>query len=146
MTGHKLFSYVALTLTASASVCAAQTPPHATINDFIGNWVVTDVVDYADISGGIPEAKRILGMTMTITPQSMSFDSETCKPNTGFTVKRIDTLSALKKQFDLRVNETGLPATTVVVDSDNCFAIFRMDAHRIVFGWDGIIVRAIRDQ
>jgi hypothetical protein len=145
MTRHKLFSYVALTLTASASVCSAQTPP-ATINDFIGNWVVTDVVDYTDISGGIPEAKRILGMTMTITPQSMSFDSETCKPNTGFTVKRIDTLSALNKQFDLRVNETGLPATTVVVDSDNCFAVFRMDAHRIVFGWDGIIVRALRDK
>ncbi|MGF6815176.1 hypothetical protein OKW33_001982 [Paraburkholderia atlantica] len=141
MTGHKISAYVALTLTASASVCAAQTP-HATINDFIGNWVVTDVVDYADISGGIPGAKRILGMTMTITPQSMSFDSETCKPNTGFTVKRIDTLSALKNQFGLRVNETGLPATTVVVDSDNCFAVFRMDAHRIVFGWDGIIVRA----
>ncbi|MGF6610690.1 hypothetical protein OKW45_005612 [Paraburkholderia sp. WSM4175] len=59
---------MALTLTVSASVCAAQTP-HATINDFIGNWAVIDVVDYADISGGIPEAKRILGMTMTITPQ-----------------------------------------------------------------------------
>ncbi|MGF6740446.1 hypothetical protein GCT19_00190 [Paraburkholderia sp. CNPSo 3155] len=145
MTGHKISAYVALTLTASASVCAAQTS-HATINDFIGNWVVTDVVDYADISGGIPEAKRILGMTMTITPQSMSFDSETCKPNTGFTVKRIDTLSALKNQFGLRVNATGLPATTVVVDSDNCFAVFRMDAHRIVFGWDGIIVRALRDR
>ncbi|MEX3811574.1 hypothetical protein AB3X96_15105 [Paraburkholderia sp. BR13439] len=145
MTGHKIFAYVALALTASASVCAAQTP-HATINDFVGNWVVTDVVDYADISGGIPEAKRILGMTMTITPQSMSFDSETCQPNTGFTVKRIDTLSALTNQFGLRVNETGLPATTVVVDSDNCFAVFRMDAHRIVFGWDGIIVRALRDK
>jgi hypothetical protein len=136
---------VALTLTTWVSVCAAQTS-HATINDFVGNWVVTDVVDYADISGGIPEAKRILGMTMKITPQSMSFDNETCKPNTGFTVKEIDTLSELTKQYDIRVNETGLPATTIVVNSDNCFAVFQMDAHRIVFGWDGIIVRAIRDK
>ncbi|APA85370.1 hypothetical protein BJG93_08235 [Paraburkholderia sprentiae WSM5005] len=144
MTGRNLFSYVLLALTTWISVSAAETP-HAAINDFVGNWVVTDVVDYADISGGVPEAKRILGMTMKITPRSMSFDNETCKPNTGFTVKQIDTLSELNKQFELRVNETGLPATSVVVDSDNCFAVFRMDAHRIVFGWNGIIVRAIRD-
>ncbi|MFM0598321.1 MULTISPECIES: hypothetical protein [Paraburkholderia] len=132
-----------LALTAWMSVCAAQTP-HAAIGDFVGNWVVTDVVDYADVSGGIPEAKRILGMTMRITPTSMSFDKEMCKPNTGFSVKEVNTQSELTKQFDLRVNETGLPAKTAFVASDNCFAVFRMDEQRIVFGWDGIIVRAIR--
>jgi hypothetical protein len=145
MTTGKLFLYAALALATWVSVCAAQTS-HATINDFVGDWVVTEVVDYADISGGIPEAKRILGMTMKITPQSMSFDNETCEPNTGFIVKEIDTISELTKQFGIRVNETGLPATAAFVDSDNCFAVFRMDAHRIVFEWDGIIVRAIRDK
>lgn len=143
MIGRMLASCAALALTAWTTVCAAQTP-HAKINDFVGNWVVTDVVDYTDVSGGIPEAKRILGMTMKITPKSMSFDKETCTPNTGFTVREVDTLTELTKQFDLRVNETGLPEKTAFVDSDNCFAVFRMDDHKIVFGWDGIIVRAIR--
>lgn len=145
MIGRVPGSCSVLALTAWATVCAAQTP-HATINDFVGNWVVTDVVDYTDVSGGIPEAKRILGMSMRITPKSMSFDKETCTPNTGFTVKEVDTLSELTKQFGLRINETGLPTRTVFVDSDNCFAVFRMDDRKIVFGWDGIIVRAIRDK
>ena len=145
MTGRMRASCAALALTAWATTCAAQTP-RATITDFVGNWVVTDVVDYADVSGGIPEAKRILGMTMRITPNSISFDKETCKPNTGFIVKEVDTRSELAKQFDLRVNETGLPEKTFFVDSDNCFAVFRMNEHKIVFGWDGIIVRAIRNR
>lgn len=144
MMTHRL-SRLLLASIAWSSVCAAQAS-HTTINDFLGKWVVTDVVDYADISGGIPEAKRILGMTMKIAPNAISFDKQTCKPNSGFTVREVDTLSELAKQFDLHVNETGLPVRTISLGSDNCFAVFRMDDQRIVFGWDGIIVRAVRSK
>ncbi|MFM0643488.1 hypothetical protein PQR14_04095 [Paraburkholderia bryophila] len=60
MVGRKL-SYAAIALMACAFVCAAQTL-HATISDFVGKWTFTDVVDYLDLSDGLPEAKRILGL------------------------------------------------------------------------------------
>ncbi|MFM0419716.1 hypothetical protein [Paraburkholderia aromaticivorans] len=57
-------------MTFGAGTSAAQTKSPS-VGDFVGKWVVTDVVDYSDISGGIPEAKRILGKTMTITPSRL---------------------------------------------------------------------------
>ncbi len=143
MTRHQVFASALLTL--GAITCHAQTKPPS-VGDFIGKWVVTDVVDYSDISGGVPEAKRILGMTMTIKPQSIAFDKENCKPHPGFTVSEVDTQTELKNQFGLTLNETGLPARATLLNSGNCFAVFRMDDYKIVFGWDGVIVRAVRDK
>lgn len=143
MNCHKL--YVAMVFAVVASTCGAQTKS-PTVNDFVGKWVVTDVVDYSDISGGIPEAKRILGKTLTITSRSIAFDKENCSPRPGFTVTEVDTQNELKKQFGLTVNETGLPARTTLLNSENCFAVFGMSTYKIVFGWNGIIVRAVRDK
>ncbi|SEE88210.1 hypothetical protein SAMN02787142_5169 [Burkholderia sp. WP9] len=137
--------FAAIAMTFGAGTSAAQTKS-TSVGDFVGKWVVTDVVDYSDISRGILEAKRILGKTITITPKSIAFDKESCVPRPGFTVIDVDTETELNRQFGLTVNETGLPARTTLLHSENCFAVFGMSDYKIVFGWDGIIVRAISEK
>lgn len=145
MTIRKRYA-AAFVLAFAAASCNAQTAKPS-INDFVGKWVVTDVVDYTDVSGGIPEAKRLLGKTLTITPKSISFDNEPCTPDPGFTVSDVDTQSELDKEFSLRVNETGLPVRSTLLESDNCFPVFLTSVkNKVVFGWNGVIVRAVHDQ
>ncbi|AIP36164.1 hypothetical protein DR64_6897 [Paraburkholderia xenovorans LB400] len=40
--------------------------------------------------------------------------------------------------------DVGLPARTTLLDSANCTAVFRLADNRVAFGWNGVMVRAIR--
>lgn len=113
---------------------------------FAGRYVVTDIVGYGDVSGGPPEAKRLLNKTLTISAKSIEFDGEGCKPNSGFQVKEVKTASALQEFYGgVTPVDVGLGPKALLLESENCTHVFRMDEYRVVFGWDGIVVRAIRD-
>ncbi|MGF6855363.1 hypothetical protein [Paraburkholderia sp. CI3] len=135
--------YLALIICLTATTCFAAEPT-ATPSSFNGKWTVTDVVGYSDVSGGIPEAKKLLGEVLSISTSQIEFAGERCRPHDGFSVHTVDTAPKLKDYYGINLQDTGLPAKTLLLDSDNCAAIFRMDAHRVVFGWDGVIVRAVR--
>ncbi|WP_186152054.1 hypothetical protein [Burkholderia gladioli] len=128
------------------SVIVASISAHAAnpSNVFVGAWVVQDVVGYSDTSGGPPEAKRLLGKTIKIARDSIDFDGQRCQPSDGFTISTVDTAPKLLDYYQIRVTDAGLPQKTVLLDSASCAPIFRMDARRIVFGWDGVILRAIK--
>ncbi|NVI05922.1 hypothetical protein FSB64_19575 [Paraburkholderia sp. JPY454] len=102
------------------------------------------MVGYSDVSGGIPEAKRLLGTVLSISTDQIEFAGERCRPHGGFSVRTVDTAPKLKGYYGINLDDTGLPQKTLLLDSDNCAAIFRMDAHRVVFGWNGVIVRAVQ--
>ncbi len=122
---------------------AAPATPHA----FYGTWTVTDVVGYSDISDGIPAARRLLGQKITITRREITFDGDTCRPHAGFTVTSVDTASKLQSTYQVNRTDTGLPPRTLFLDSaEGCGGIFRMDAHRILFGRFGVVVRAVSSQ
>ncbi|KRE90760.1 hypothetical protein ASG87_01090 [Frateuria sp. Soil773] len=122
--------------------CGAQTPP--TSADFRGRWQITDIVGYGDISGGLPEAKNLIGKVMTITTDRIAFGKESCTPHRGFKVTEVETALLLDKYYGVSPADVGLPMHTALLDSDNCTPVFRLDEHRIVFGRDGIVVRAFR--
>jgi hypothetical protein len=52
----------------------------------------------------------------------------------------------LKELYDVYPPDVGLPARTTLLDSANCMAVFRMADNRVVFGWNGVMVRAIREK
>lgn len=136
---------VAIALGACAGLCNAQ-PKKTAVSDFFGKWVVTDIVGYGDISGGIPEAKHVLGLVLTISPKGIDFDKDRCTPNGAFSVSEIDSAAKLKEYFNESLVDTGLPARTAMLDSANCIEIFRVDETRLLFGWNGIVVRAVQDK
>lgn len=140
MTGRQLGVTVALAVCVSSGYAQTQ---QASIKDFVGKWVVTDIVDYSDISDGVPGAKRVLGEVMTITPKSIHFENQTCAPHDGLAVRDVDTQTELNAEYGLRTNETGLPPRTALLGGGNCFAVFKKSASMIVFGWKGVVVRAV---
>jgi hypothetical protein len=129
---------------ASATTCIAQQRA-SSIGDFGGRYVVTDIVGWSDISGGEPAARRLLGSVLTISPDAVDFDGQHCVPNTGFSVRTVKTAPILMEYYGVPRVDVGLPVRSVVLDSDNCVAVFRMDKYRVVLGSDGVVVRAIRD-
>lgn len=137
---HRLCVGVVLCLFASLSSAQDAAP---SVSDFQGKWTVTDVVGYGNTSGGIPEAKRLLGKVLSISPAGIEFSGERCKPR-KVSVAMIDTASRLKDDFGINLEDTGLPARTVLLDSSNCTAVYRMDEHRVLFGWDGVVLRAVK--
>lgn len=137
---RRLCTGVALCLFASLSTAQATAP---SVGDFQGKWTVTDVVGYGNTSGGIPEAKKLLGKVLSISAGGIEFDGERCKPHkVGVTM--VDTASRLKDDFGINLEDTGLPANTALLDSSNCTAVYRMDEHRVLFGWDGVVLRAVK--
>ncbi|MGF6445866.1 hypothetical protein [Paraburkholderia youngii] len=135
--------YLALAICLTATTCFAAGPT-TTPSSFNGKWTVTDVVGYSDVSGGIPEAKRLLGKVLSISTDQIEFAGERCRPHGGFSVRTVDTAPKIKDYYGINLGDTGLPQKTLLLDSDNCAAVFRMDAHRVVFGWNGVIVRAVQ--
>ncbi|NML30326.1 hypothetical protein HHL14_05725 [Paraburkholderia sp. G-4-1-8] len=102
------------------------------------------MVGYSDVSGGIPEAKRLLGKVMRISGGQIEFAGERCRPREGFRVRTVDTAPKLEDEYGINLEDTGLPPKTLLLDGESCAAVFRMDAHRVVFGWNGVIVRAVK--
>ncbi|MFM0282363.1 hypothetical protein P0D75_30575 [Paraburkholderia sediminicola] len=138
---HRICASVALCFFVSLTSANAAEP---SVSDFQGKWTVTDVVGYGNTSGGIPEARELLGKVLNISPTSIEFSGELCRPHQGFRVGVVDTASRLKDDFGINLEDTGLPETTEVLDSANCTAVYRMDERRVLFGWDGVVLRAVR--
>jgi hypothetical protein len=142
MFARVLFSLLAF----SASVACIAQQPASPIGSFGGRYMVTDIVGYGDISGGEPAAKKALGKVLTISADSIDFDGEHCAPNKGFKVRKVKTAPLLLEYYGtVTPVDVGLSANALLLDSENCTHVFRMDNHRVVFGWDGVVVRAIRD-
>lgn len=147
MKARQLGAAIALILStglAGAQQGASETTPSAA--EFAGKWVVTDVVSYSPVSAGIPEARRILGKILTISPTRIEFNNQNCTPHNGFVVSEVDSAAKLKELYDVYPPDVGLPARTALLDSANCTAVFRMADNRVAFGWNGVMVRAIRRQ
>jgi hypothetical protein len=115
------------------------------MSDFVGRWVVTDVVGYGDVSGGMPEAKRLIGKVLVISNTGIDFDRQNCKPTKGLRVVEVETGPVLEKYYGITTADAGLPAKTMLLDSDACVPVFRLDEQRIVLGWNGVVVRAVKD-
>lgn len=125
------------------SVALAAEP---TVSEFAGRWIVTDIVGYADTSGGIPEAKRLLGKALVITANGINFDGQRCVDAKGMKVAEVETAPVLEKYYGVSVGDVGLPAKTALLDSVKCVPVFRVDGQRIAAGWNGVIFRATRNK
>jgi hypothetical protein len=117
-----------------------------TVSEFAGRWIVTDIVGYADTSGGIPEAKRLLGKPLVISANGVEFDAQKCVDAKGLKAAEVETAPAFEKYYGVPVVDVGLPAKTVLLDSVKCVPVFRVDAQRIAAGWNGVVFRATRDK
>jgi hypothetical protein len=136
--------FLGLAFYIGTSTCIAQEPKLAAPGKFEGEWTVDNIIGYGGISGGPPEAKRLLGKTLRITSDGIDFNGEHCRPNNNFTVHVVDTASRLKADYDANLDDIRIPPKTLLLDSENCTTVFRMDDFSVVFGWDGVMVRAYK--
>jgi hypothetical protein len=116
-----------------------------TVKDFYGNWTVTDVVGYADMGGGVPHAKEMLGQILVISADGIGFGKELCKPNTGYRVIRVDTAKDLRTKSGASRKDAELPAKAVLLENDNCTEVYWLNSHEIEFDSMGVFLRAYRD-
>jgi hypothetical protein len=133
---------VVLMLLAGACYGQSRIP---TVKDFYGKWTVTDVVGYADMGGGVPHAKELLGEVLVIAADGIGFGKELCKPNTGFRVVKVDTAADLRAKSGASREDAELPAKAVLLESDNCTEVYWLNTHKIEFDSLGVFVRAYRD-
>jgi len=139
MTLGKIIGCIILCLPASFS----ESEP--VIRNFTGNWIVSNVVDYAEVSGGIPEAKRLLGKYLIISKNKINFDNESCRPKKGFVVRLVDADEALTHYYgSIYRPGTGLSEKIFSLESSNCLPVFMIDDQSIVFGWHGVMLRAYK--
>jgi hypothetical protein len=128
-----------------ASVCYGQSKKLPAVSDFYGRWTVTEVVGYADMGAGYPHAKEILGTVMVISADGITFGGDTCKPNRGFRVVKVNTAVDLRTKSGASREDAELPRKAVLLESDNCSEVYWLNAHKIEFDDEGVFVRAYRD-
>lgn len=144
MIDRMLLAIVSSTLSMAAS--AADVPSTPSVKDFKGRYVVTDVVGYLEISGGVPLARDSLGKVLTISDKDLSFSKYPCKPHSGFSVKEVETASKLDELYgEVTPLEVGLGPKAPLLDSQNCIQIFKVRDNMVLFNWNGVLLRATRD-
>jgi hypothetical protein len=132
-----------LSLAVSCACVAQQNIPST--GDFSGRFVIDEIVGYDDVSGGIPQARKLLGKSIVISKKEIAFDGDRCNPANGFKISEVETEAAIKELFGVTASDAGLASRTKLLTGENCLPIFKRDEYQIVFDVDGIIVRAIRD-
>jgi len=132
-----------LSLAASYTCVAQQSIPST--NDFSGSFIIDEIVGYDDVSGGVPQARKLLGKSIVISEKGIVFDGDRCNPTNGFKISVVETEAAIKELFGVTASDAGLASRTKLLTGENCLSIFKRDEYQIVFDVDGIIVRAIRD-
>jgi len=136
-------------ITGGIFLCALASPGYAesnpSIGDFMGKWTVNDVLGYSEISGGVSEAKRLLGKILSISENKIVFDNEVCTPKSGFSINSVDTAPRFNKDYGkFYIPELGLPKKSLVLDSAECISIYKSSEYSVTFGWDGVILRAYK--
>ncbi|KRE99978.1 hypothetical protein ASG87_13405 [Frateuria sp. Soil773] len=132
--------------TAFATVgCHAQKPP-VSADDFHGQWKVAAVVGYADMGGGEPLGKQLMGKVLTVSAAEMSLNLDRwgCTAHTGFRVGEIESASFLDEQAGARPEAARLPAKVATLQSDNCIPVFWLDENHVEFDYLGVFARAER--
>jgi hypothetical protein len=132
-------------LVLAADVCYGQSKL-PTVNDFYGRWTVTDVVGYADMGGGVPHAKEMLGVEMVISADGISVGNYSCKPKGGFRVVKVDAAADLRANSGALREDAELPPKVVLLKSSDCIEVYWLNSRRIEFDDMGVFVRAYREQ
>ncbi|KAF0812631.1 hypothetical protein IGB42_02923 [Andreprevotia sp. IGB-42] len=114
------------------------------MDDFAGKWVVSEVVGYAEMGGGIPHAKALLGKVLTINKEAITFNGKTCKAPFG--VRVVDTRTELKENSAATREDAKLPAKAPLLAGGNCPSFFWVNKDQIEFDDLGVFVRADRDR
>jgi hypothetical protein len=133
-----------LLLLAGVVTVSYADPDAPKVSDFYGRWQVSEVVGYASVGAGIPHAKEILGQTLVVSADAITFEDETCKPTTGFRVKVVDTARDLRENSKATREDAELPRTAPLLTSDNCIEIYWLNARKIEFDDGGVFFRAYR--
>jgi len=111
--------------------------------DILGIWVLTKVLDSADVASLTDqEAAALVGKTMVVRRDSVVFDGEPCRAP-ELTRHREDAAKYLREGYHARVGYLGLPETITVIDLD-CTEAFLKSGGKIVVFWDGYFFDAIK--
>lgn len=129
----------------AATACHAQKSPVSAAN-FHGRWKVTDTVGYADVGGGTPLGKQLMGKVLTVSATEMTLDLDNwgCTAHTGFRTREIESAPFLDEQAGARPEAARLPARVTILESDNCIPVFWLDENHVEFDYLGVFVRAAR--
>jgi hypothetical protein len=133
-------------LSSSATVfCYGQSKLPA-VSDFYGRWTVTEVVGYADMGGGVPYAKELLGTEMVISADGITFARDTCRPKAGYRVVKVDAAADLRANAGASLEDAELPRKVVMLKTGNCIDVYWLNSRTIEIDAMGVFLRAYREQ
>lgn len=111
--------------------------------DILGTWKLTKVLDSADVASmGERGAAALLGKTLVVRRDSVSFAGEPCRPP-ELTRHREPTAQYIREGYHARVGMLGLPDAVTVVDLQCTEALIKGKGKIVVF-WDGFFFDAVK--
>lgn len=104
--------------------------------DILGTWMLTKVLDSADVvSLTDQQAAALVGKVMVVRRDSVMFNGEPCRAP-ELTRHREDAAKYVREGYHARVGYLGLPDTITVIDL-NCTEAFLKWKEKIVVFWQG---------
>ncbi len=121
-----------ITIPASASDASKTMKPAG----IIGEWKIRSVLDYATISIGPDQAKRLIEKDLIISEEKIRFGDQVCSES-NFLAERVETNIELRENARVSNNQLRLPNPVTVVEL-SCAYVYIKDRNRIVLAWNGI--------
>jgi hypothetical protein len=106
-----------------------------------GHWTITAIATASPVTAmSGEEAARLVGHTLTMTPNKLQLDHEDCRPTYESSK---ESLAQIAQDYKIDVKELTLPDPVLRYDGD-CAELFVPKPDRIVFSWKGYFFRAKR--
>jgi hypothetical protein len=133
---------LAVTTMLALNAHAAQAKSEKDV-DILGTWMLTKVLDSADIASLTDQqAAALIGKVMVVRRDSVMFNGEPCRAP-ELTRHREDAAKYMREGYHARVGYLGLPDTITVIDLD-CTEAFLKSKGKIVVFWQGYFYDAIK--
>lgn len=111
--------------------------------DILGTWMLTKVLDSADVASLTDQqAAALVGKVMVVRRDSVMFNGEPCRAP-ELTRRREDAAKYVREGYHARVGYLGLPDTITVIDLD-CTEAFLKGKEKIVVFWQGYFYDAMK--
>jgi hypothetical protein len=115
-------------------------------DDLVGIWTLAKVLDSSEITSiDEAEAAALVGKTLVIAPDKVTFAGQSCKKPPRFIHHYEDAARYIRETAHAPVGRLGVPTTVEAVDL-TCTEALIKGYKRIVIYWQGFFFDAVKQQ
>ena len=136
MTHKVILAAAGLALTLFSFACSANAQK---ADQLYGRWEIVTVAGSSTVTAmSGAEAGRLVGQFLVLTPRSVQFAAETCRP--AYEVLK-ETSAKFFQNYKVDAKTLNLPDPVTRFDAD-CTDVFVLGPNGIVFTWKGYFLKA----